>query len=419
MSNSRPQIKVSVAPAFAEFFRPRPNGYKVFYGGRGSGKSESAARGLICEAARREIRVLCAREYQNSMRDSVHSLLAGTIEGMGLGPWFEVQENTIICKSTGSDFLFRGLHHNPVSLQSLHGITHCWVEEAQTVPDRSWSILLPSIRGANPEVWVTFNPDLETDSTYKRWVLNPPPEAYVRKVSWRDNPWLPENLRRQKDHLAKVDPEAYAHVWEGDCRRNSAAQILLGKFVIEDFTPAIGWDGPYYGADWGFSQDPTTLVKLWIHDRKLFVEHEAYKVGCDLDDTPALFDRVPGSREYAIRADSARPETISHMQRHGFPKITGVEKWKGSVEDGIAHLRQYEQIVIHPRCRNAAEEARLYSYKINRLSGDVLPDIVDKHNHIIDAIRYALAPLIRRVGMGFYDFMRQEADALKAQQTGN
>ena len=171
---------------------------------------------------------------------------------------------------------------------------------------------------------------------------------------------------------------------------------------------AAGWDGPYFGADWGFSQDPTTLVKLWIGERKLYVEHEAYGVGVDIDRTPEFFDRVPGAREATIRGDSARPETISYLRRNGYPGIESVTKWKGSVEDGVAALRGFEQIVIHPRCRHTEEEARLWAYKIDRLTGDVMPDLVDRHNHIWDAVRYALEPVIRSSGGGLFEYMRQE-----------
>jgi phage terminase large subunit len=142
-------------------------------------------------------------------------------------------------------------------------------------------------------------------------------------------------------------------------------------------------------------QDPTTLVKAWVCGRTLYIEHEVYAVGCDIDKTPALFDTVPGARRHTIRADSARPETISYMRQHGYQHVEGAAKWPGSIEDGIAFIRQFERVAIHPRCTHAAEELRLYSYKVDKLSGDVLPDVVDQHNHCIDALRYALSPLIK------------------------
>ena len=143
-------------------------------------------------------------------------------------------------------------------------------------------------------------------------------------------------------------------------------------------------------------------MRCYVHNRRLYVSHEAFRVGLELDHTADYWARaVEGVAGYTVRADSARPESISYLRRHGIPRIEGVAKWKGSVEDGIAHLRQYEQIVIHPRCKHTVDEARHYSYKVDPRTGDVLPQIVDAHNHMIDAIRYALAPLIQQGDMPF------------------
>lgn len=391
--------------------------YKVFHGGRGSGKSWAAARALLLMADMACLRVLCAREVQNSLADSVHKLLKDQIDALGLTHRYDVTVNVIRNIATGSEFIFKGLRHNVQDIKSTEGIDICWVEEAQTVSSTSWDVLIPTVRKPGSEIWITFNPDQATDPTFSRFVTAPPSNALVREVNYYDNPHLPDVLRAEAEHCQKVDPDAYAHVWLGKCRTNSEAQILRGKYVIESFEPEPGWDGPYYGADWGFSSDPSAVVKLWINQRKLYVEHEAYKVGVELDHLPSFFRNVPGAEAHTIRADNARPETISYMQRHGFPKIVACEKWKGSVEDGIAHLRSYDQIVIHPRCVHTAEEARLYSYKVDRLSGDVLTDIVDKNNHAIDAIRYGLQPMIKAGNTGMLVYLQtvaQEAEARAA-----
>lgn len=411
----RPKVNVRFPPKLKFLFKPRR--YKVAHGGRGSAKSWNFARALITRAYDRKIRVLCGREFQNSIKESVHHLLESQIDLMGLTPYFRVTDSTIT-SHTGSEFIFTGLRNNATKIKSLEDCDICWVEEAEKVSDRSWEILIPTIRKPGSEIWITFNPDSEDDPTYKRFVKNPPPESecIVVKMSWRDNPWFPEELRREKDYLASVDVAAYQHVWEGECRTNSDIQILAGKYSVADFTPGKDWDGPYQGADWGFAVDPTTLVRCWIHERKLYVEYEAYGVKVDLDDTPELFDRVPNARLYRTRADCARPETISHMQRHGYPEIVAVNKWDGSVEDGIAILRQFEEIVIHPRCIHTIEEARLYSYKTDRLTGDVLPEVEDKHNHCMDAIRYALEPIIKNAGTGLLDFYASQVAKRKEEQ---
>ncbi len=390
----------------------RPYRYKVAYGGRGGTKSWGFARALIIRAKDEPLTILCGREFQNSIQDSVHKLLKEQIEAMGYGPWFEITNNSIR-SSVGSQFIFAGIRNNPTKIKSTEGIDIAWIEEAEKVSNESWEIVIPTVRKPGSEIWVSFNPNLSTDPTYQRFVINPPPGCKAVKVGWQDNPWFPDVLRREMEYLASVDPDACAHVWGGECREHSDAQILKGKYSVEWFEPGEGWDGPYFGADWGFAQDPTTLVKCWTAGRVLYIEAEAYGVGVDIDRTPAMFGQIEGSERHVIRADSARPETISYLQRHGYPMMRGVDKWKGSVEDGIAHLRQYERIIIHPNCIHTAEEARLYSYKVDRLTGDVLPDVMDMHNHCMDAIRYALAPLIKRGSTGMFDFMREMAESKK------
>jgi phage terminase large subunit len=364
----------------------QPARYKIAWGGRGSSKSWTFARMLLLKAAARPLRILCARELQNSIQDSVHQLLSDQVKDMGLSHAFIVQEQKIRSK-VGSEFLFkglRGLSGDAAGLKSLEGVDVCWIEEGQMVGFKSWQTLTPTMRKAGAEIWATMNPNLADDPLYKL-VSNPPPNAIIRRVNYRENPWFGEtSLREEMEWMRKTDPDAYAHVWLGECRTHSDAQILHGKTSIEWFEPGDLWDGPYFGADWGFSQDPTALVKCWIFERRLYVEHEAWGVGVELDHTPALFDKVPGVREHLILADSARPETISYIKRQGF-KIRAAEKGHGSVEEGIAFLRSFENIVIHPRCVHMAEEARLYSYKVDRQSGEVTNKIDDRNNHTIDA----------------------------------
>jgi len=381
-------------PPWAKPYRC-PARYKIAYGGRGSGKSTTFARLAILRAAREPVRVLCARELQNSIQESVHQLIADQIALMGLSALFRVQEKGIT-SAAGAEFLFKGLRGtrgDASQLKSMEGIDICWIEEGQTVSKASLQTLIPTIRKPGSEIWITFNPDQESDPVYQL-AMNPPDGAIVRKINWDQNPWLSDELDQERRWMQRTDPDAYAHVWLGECRQYTDAQVLRGKWAVEPFEPGSDWHGPYYGADWGYAQDPTTLVRCWIHGVRLYIEHEAYQVGCEIDQTPDLFDTVPGSRTHLIRADSARPETISYMRRQGF-RIIGVKKGKGSVEDGVAHLRGYEQIIIHPRCTHTTEEARLWSFKVDKLSGDVLPKLEDRHNHCWDGVRYALEPIIR------------------------
>jgi len=383
------QRTIEFAPAFRELFRPAR--YKVYYGGRGGAKSWAVARALLLKGVEKRIRVLCAREYQTSIADSVHKLLKEQIEDMGISHCYEVQKTRIV-GTNGTEFIFKGLHHKVQEIKSTEGVDLCWVEEAESVSAESWDVLIPTIRKEDSEIWVTFNPREKEDPTYRRFIDFPPPNAVVKKVSWRDNPWFPDTLREEKDFKLREDPEGYGHVWEGEVRTISDAVVLKGKYRIESFETPSGVRF-YMGADWGFSRDPTTLIRCFVAGRSLYVDHEAYAVGCDIDKTPDLFDKVPESRKWPVYADPARPETISYMSRSGF-KIYGAKKWSGSVEDGITFLRSFETIVIHERCKHTAEEARLYRFKVDE-AGKPLPVLVDGNNHCIDAIRYALGNLIK------------------------
>lgn len=388
-----PRIRIEF-PAYARKLTRRPR-YLVLYGGRGGARSWTFARRALVLAAKERCRFLMCRELQVSIKDSVHQLLADQIELLQL-PGFHILEKSIRHRVTGSTFGFEGLRYNANRIKSYEGANICWVEEAEKVSKRSWEYLIPTIRRPGSQIWVSFNPDEENDPTYQRFIVNTPPDAVVLKVGWEDNRWLPDELRKEKDYLYQNDPDAAGNVWGGATRQHSDAQIFKGKWRVEAFEPREDWDGPYQGADWGFAVHPTTLVRFWVYDRKLWIEWEAYGIGVDVGPaTSTLFERIPGARQYFIRADNARPETISAMRNEGW-KIGPADKWPGSVEDGIQHLRSYEEIVIHPRCTHAIDEARLYSYKTDRLTGDVLPDIVKKHDHIWDAVRYGASPMIRK-----------------------
>ena len=388
--------KVKLPRVFEGLYRP--NRYKVLHGGRGGAKSWTIARALVLMAVEKPLRILCAREYQNSIGDSVHRLLSDQIHELGLAPWFTITK-TSIASSRGALFLFKGLT-SVNEIKSTEGIDICWVEEAQLVSAYSWEILIPTIRKPGSEIWISFNPGEEKNPTYQRYVVNPPPEAWVQKVGWQDNPWFPEVLNRERLYLQSVDLEAYDHIWGGYPRSITEAVIFGRKAVVEAFdTPEIGIDVDrvFLGADFGFAADPATLIRSFVKDECLFIEHEKFGYGVEIDDLPEMYDGVPGSRDWPIKADGARPETISYLSRAGF-NITAADKWDGCVEDGIAHLKAFRKIVIHPRCKHMDDERRLYKYKTDRLTNEVLPVIVDKHNHGWDAIRYSLDGYIQRRG---------------------
>jgi len=219
-------------------FNPEKARYRVLYGGRGAGKSHSVAKALLVKGAMITLRILCAREFQTSIRDSVHKLLCDQIEILGLSTFYEITQNSIRGKN-GTEFAFVGLKNNIANVKSFEGIDICWVEEAQTVSRMSWNILIPTIRKEDSEIWITFNPELETDETYQRFIVNAPENSVVAKVNWSDNPWFPETLRLEKDALRARDPEAYNTVWEGLCRQTVDGAIFAKEIQFAELDGRI------------------------------------------------------------------------------------------------------------------------------------------------------------------------------------
>jgi len=364
-----------------------PFRYKVMRGGRGSGKSRSAAAVLLLQAAAEPHRVLCAREIQKSIKDSVKRLLDDEIKRLGLESFYESVENEIRGKN-GSLFIFAGLRGNSASIKSMEGITRCWVEEAQTISRASLDDLVPTIRTPGSEIWFTYNPRFDTDPIDVMFKADElPPNTLLLHVNWQSNYWFPEVLRQEMDYDKRRDLDKYLHIWEGQYQTSSEARVFK-NWTIEEFE--VDAEATIrQGADWGFSVDPTVLVQCYIKGRKLYIPYEAYRVGCEIVDTPALFMSLPDSEKWPMVADSARPETISHLQRNGFPKITSAIKGAKSVEEGVEFLKSFD-IVVHPRCKHLIDELTLYAFKTDPLTSEVMPVLADKDNHVIDALRYAL-----------------------------
>lgn len=365
-----------------------PARYKGAWGGRGSGKSHFFADLLIEESYRRKVDCVCIREIQLTLNQSVKKLLELKIQERGLSGYFTVT-NSQIESARGGRIIFLGMqNHTADSIKSLEGYDIAWVEEAQSLSQRSLDLLRPTIRKEGSEIWFSWNPNFESDPVDR--LLrgpSPPPEAIVVKANYRDNPWLPEVLKAELEYDQRRDPDKFAHVWLGGYQQHSEARVFK-NWTVEEFTRP---PGTVYrlGADWGYSVDPSCLVRASIDGNRLYVDHEAYMVGCEIVHLPDLFARVPESEKWFITADSARPETISYMQAHGYPKINAAQKGPKSLEEGVAFLQSFD-IVVHPRCKHMIDELTLYKYKQDPLTGEVLPMLEDKNNHLIDALRYAM-----------------------------
>jgi len=272
--------------------------YKVLYGGRGGAKSWGVARALLIKAAKEPLRILCAREFMTSMKDSVHKLLCDQINSLGLISFYEITQNSIRGKN-GSEFSFVGLKNNVANVKSYEGVDICWVEEAQTVSRMSWNVLIPTIRKEASEIWITFNPELETDETYQRFVVNPPDDCKVVKINWSDNPWFPETLRLEKDALKNRDPKAYNVVWEGLCRQTVDGAIFAKEMQLAEL------DGRITKVNY----DPMKPV------------HAVFDLGW-ADSTAIWFVQFVGMETRLIRYVEDNQQTISHylalMQTYGY-----------------------------------------------------------------------------------------------------
>lgn len=340
---------------------------------------------------------VCIREIQRSLNQSVKKLLEAKIQDLNVGAHFDVLDAEIRPKN-GGKIIFQGMqNHTAETIKSLEGYDIAWVEEAQSLSQRSLDLLRPTIRKEDSQIWFSWNPNHKTDPVD---VLlrgpEPPPGTIVVQANYEDNPWLPEVLKAEIEYDRKRDPDKFLHVWRGGYQKASKATVFR-NWKVEEFERPYGTIHRL-GADWGFAVDPSVLIRCSIDGNALYVDYEAYAVGCEIVNLPDLFLSVPEAEKWPITADSSRPETINYMQTHGFPRIQAAVKGPKSIEDGIEFLKSFD-IVVHPRCKHTIDELTMYKYKVDPLTEEVLPLLEDDKNHVIDALRYACEGA-RRAGAG-------------------
>lgn len=387
-------LTIKTPEVFEPLLNPEAR-YLGAHGGRGSGKSHFFGDLWLEENVVDKLDFVCLRETLKSLEFSVKKLLESKITQYNAGAYFEVQDRRILSKRGGVT-IFEGMqNHTSDSIKSLEGFDRSWFEEAQNASEKSLRLLRPTIRKQSSQLWFSWNPDLPTDpiETLLRGESRPKGTVVV-EANFKDNPYFPKVLRDEMEYDRSRDPDKYAHVWMGGYRGNTEARVFR-NWKIEEFDSPSG--ATYrLGADWGFSVDPSVLVRCYLDGRTMYVDHEAYMVGCEIDRLPDLFRSVPESEKWFITADSARPETISYMQKHGFPRINAAIKGAKSLEEGVEFLKTFD-IVVHPRCTHTIDELMNYSYKVDELTGKPLPVLSDKHNHVIDSLRYACEG-VRRAG---------------------
>jgi phage terminase large subunit len=394
------------------FLKNAKSRYKIIKGGRGGAKSETIARVLLELGQKKPMNILCTREYQVSISKSVHRLFERLVMMYGLTSFYKVYETKII-GSNGTEFGFSGLQ-NIHNLKSIDQVDICWITEASTLSKHNAEILGPSIRKEGSEIWMDFNPEDEDDYIINEFCKGKPDEyissdTILRTINWDENPFFPAVLEVERQKCLKNNPEDYDHIWGGQVRTISDAQIMKDKYTIKEFDESpveeIEYNRFFFGADFG-AVHPSTLAKVFIKqeglERNLYISHEAYGSHVEMNELSTLYASVPAARDWPIKGDCAMPTTISYLAQDYDPErdekgfnITGCEKWPNSIENGITYLKAFDNIFIHPRCVETAKEFRLYRRKVDKLSGKVLPVIVDAYNDVIDAIRYSIDDLIK------------------------
>jgi phage terminase large subunit len=376
-----------------------PKRYKVLYGGRGGAKSWGIARALLIQGANQPLRILCCREVQKSIQDSVYQLLIDQIQELGLSGFYTSTQSEIRGVN-GTKFIFAGLQHNIDSIKSKEGVDRAWCEEAQTLSKTSLDKLIPTIRKENSELWFSFNPELEEDEVYKRFVLSPPATAWVEKIGWQDNPWFPEVLRLEKDDLYARDTDAYLNVWEGQCR-----QALEGAIYAKELREAANGGRithvPYdplkpvdIFCDLGWSD----CTSLWFAQRVAF-EYRILESYQNAQQPWNHYLAAIQGRGYVLGTiflpHDARAKSLATGRT--IHEITMAAGFKTeicpniAVEDGINALRTifkdcwFDQV----KCSDGLQALRRYRY-------DVDPDtkqfsrkpLHDESSHFADALRY-------------------------------
>lgn len=398
-----PSVVAPPAASQAAFSRKmaelrKPARYKVFYGGRGAGKSHGVALWLLAEAGTKPLRVLCCREFQSSIRESVHKLLSDRIIELGFQDKFEIQQQTIRGRN-GSEFLFEGLKHNISRIRSLEGIDRVWVEEAQNVSRSSWEVLIPTIRKDGSEIIVTFNPELETDETYQRFVVNPPPNAIVVKTDYPDNPWFPDVLREEMEQLKARDPDAYQHVWLGECRFTLDGAIYAREIreaqeegrirpIIPDPTMPIS---VYLDLGWADNTSIWFAQHIAQEIRLIDFEQDAqrpFNYYLQLLQRKGYTYHTMWLPHDAEARSLGTGRSIEEIARHAGWRVRIVPKL--SVADGINAVRTLFPTMWfdRSRCADGLQSLRHYRYDVDDSGRFSRQPVHDEASHAADALRY-------------------------------
>lgn len=394
-------MKAKTQASFPPKLRPitEPKRYKILYGGRGSTKSWSVARMLLIKGAKEPLRILCTREIQNTIAESVHQLLKDQISELELEEFYEVTKNEIY-GANGTQFLFTGLRTQDVAkIKSFEGVDLVWCEEAQNISRKSWEILIPTIRKESSEIWVTFNPELDTDETYQRFVVHPQEDSWVVKLNYSDNPWFPKVLEQERLALQQRDPEAYDNVWEGNCR-SAVEGAIYAKEVAQAIEHRRIRPVPHDPLlkvqcvwDLGWNDQMTIIMCQKAANSLMVIDYIE-----DSHRTYASYVKELDSKPYRYAKDY-----LPHDGKHKDPKTgkSHVEVLEAlgrdvevtpdiGIESGIKLARQsFSQVYFdEDKTTRLIECLRRYKRHINQTTQEAGAPLHDEHSHGADAFRY-------------------------------
>ena len=410
LTTARVQIIPKLIPIFSVPYGDAD--VRLLKGGRGSGKTKTCAKMACVQAVMFGVMgmsgaILCGREFMNSLDDSTLAEIKDAISSEPdlLAPWFDVGEKYVRTKGLPGrvDFVFVGLRHNIDSLKSKANILLTWIDEAENVSEAAYRKLMPTIARFGGEVWLSYNPESPESATHLRFVKNPTDRTLICTVNWNDNPWHNDRMERERLNDLRDRPDLYHHIWEGEFLTMTEAQVFAGKYRSDAMEPPPNAT-PYFGLDFGFSTDPASCVRVYKIGRVLLWRKEFYSRGVLINHLGGKIRDGVGDdvARYDVIADSARPDDIAYLAQplnvsggsFQLPRIKGAVKGKGSVEAGVEFIKSHQN-VIHTDCPNVLREFKLYSYKVDKQSDQVLPVLVDSQNHAIDSGRYALEPVLR------------------------
>lgn len=360
----------------------------AIYGGRNSLKSHTVARYLLIRARAKKTRVGCFREFQNSMTESSHQLLSDLIKKYKLTD-FEVTNNSIINKVTGSDFLFKGLWNNEQTIKSIEGIDIAWVEEAQTVSNSSIEVLTPTVRNPGSQIIYTYNRLLEDDPVHQRLVIEGRPNTLVINVNYDTAlkyGWMPDVLKLEMEDDRERRPSLYKQKWLGE-PTSSERKIYKDWAFVDEIPHEARLER--YGIDFGYTNDPTAIVAIYYYNGGYILNEICHQKGLSNKQIADILKNHPTA---LVVADSAEPKSIAEIASYGVT-IVGAEKGKDSVSHGIA-LVQAQRISVTKSSHNVVKSYKNYLWKLDRLD-----KVINEPDHLwsdpMDAIRYGLTSLIK------------------------